>query len=65
MRDHADCAIRMSQVLKGVSVGDLDGSADENQRDAQKSEEKSSPIVQAWVRFQAEHRDTLETESYD
>jgi len=34
MRNHADGAIWMGQIFKRVSVGDLDGSADEDQRNA-------------------------------
>jgi hypothetical protein len=34
MRNHADGAIWMAQIFKRVSVGDLDGSADEDQRNA-------------------------------
>jgi hypothetical protein len=65
MRNHADGAIWMGQIFKRVSVGDLDGSADEDQGNAYKSEEQCSSILQAWFRFQAEHKDTLKTESYN
>ena len=34
MRNHADGAIWMGQIFKSVSVGDLDGPADEDQRNA-------------------------------
>jgi hypothetical protein len=53
----------MGQILKLVGVGDLDGSADEDQRNAYKSEEQRSWTLWAWFQTRAGHESTLKTGS--
>jgi hypothetical protein len=47
MRNHAHGAIWVGQIFKNVSMNNLKGPADEDQRNAKKSEEQCSSIPQA------------------